>query len=91
MVSLVSENCIRNKTKKKYGKTKFIICLFEGDTTDNLNNNYQKQSNHVNHIGNKYANHVNSDAMNHVAISKNSTKTFRSMLEEAETHPIDEA
>lgn len=45
---------------------------------DKLNNN----SNHVsNHVGN----HVNE------ARPANPTKTFRSMLEEAETYPIDEA
>lgn len=46
---------------------------------DNMNNNSNHVSNHV------AANHVNDIK------AANPTKTFRSMLEEAETYPIDEA
>lgn len=45
---------------------------------DNINNN-------SNHVSNHVANHVNEIK------AANPTKTFRSMLEEAETYPIDEA
>lgn len=50
---------------------------------DNLNNNFDNKASNLNHIGNnsRYANNT----------TANTTKTFRSLLEEAETHPIDEA
>lgn len=50
---------------------------------NNMNNNRQNQTSHMNDIGTKYAKHVTN--------SKNSTRTFRSMLEEADMYPIDEA
>lgn len=55
----------------------------KGVTSDNMNNNHHNQTSHMDDIGSKYAKHV--------ANSKNSTQTFRSMLEEADLYPIDEA
>lgn len=51
---------------------------------DKLNNN-ANNTNNSNHVSNHVGNHVNETR------APNPTKTFRSMLEEAETNPIDEA
>lgn len=52
---------------------------------DNLNNNTNHVSNHV------AANHNNESKVAAAMTAANPTKTFRSMLEEAEMYPIDEA
>lgn len=53
---------------------------------DKMNNN--NSNSNMNHVANHVANHIG----NHVNEAKpNPTKTFRSMLEEAESFPIDEA
>lgn len=61
----------------------------ENDQTNNNNKSSNSISNvDMNHVSNHVPNHVG----NHVDEAKtNPTKTFRSMLEEAESYPIDEA
>lgn len=77
---------ISNHISLIHSNTKSSI---ENDQMNN-NNNSNSSSNTVdiNHVSNHVGNHVG----NHVDEAKaNPTKTFRSMLEEAESYPIDEA
>lgn len=79
---------ISNHISLIHSNTKSSIENDQMNNNSNRNNNSSSNTVDINHVSNHVGNHVG----NHVDEAKaNPTKTFRSMLEEAESYPIDEA